>query len=216
MTRIAFFADVHSHLHALQKAIADAQIWGAEQFYALGDIGADSCLAALREIKARPLFGNWEVSRWASLSLDNRAWVRSWPPLLPGSTFLAAHASADWPAEVTDVIAAKEEVNRRGGRWLSLFPPLNSDEPARWRAVMALSAAGKTILFHGHTHVQETWQFTPPNQLRRLQETTWRVEKDTLYLVGVGSVGAALDGPGLCYARYDETSGNVTLRRLKS
>jgi len=215
MTRIAFLADVHGHCEALQRAIADATTWGAEQFYALGDIGDGDCLVMLREIDALPVFGNWEASRWASLSLADQAWVRNWPPLRYGEDFVVAHATVDWPSDITDVAAAAREVSRRGGHWLSLFPSLDRDEPARWRTIVALETAGKRILFHGHTHVQETWQFDQQNKLRRLRETTWTVEEDKLYLVGVGSIGQSLDGPGICYARYDRATGRVTLRRLR-
>ncbi len=214
MARIAFLADVHNNVKALERAITDAQTWGAEQFFALGDIGTKKSLKPLYRLHAQAVFGNWEVSRWQELPHRWQVWVRNWPPISSGLTFLAAHATADWPEAVRDVIAAGEEIQRRGGYWLSLFPRMHLDKAARWRALVALGSAGKQLLFYGHTHVQEVWQLDRENRLHKLKETTFTVQPGALYLVGVGSVGQPVDSPGICYARYDEEEGRVTLCRL--
>jgi len=200
---IAFLADVHGHLAALDAVLADARQRGARRFVCLGDVEDDGCLERLAEIGAACVFGNWEVTGWSRCAEPQRSWVRGWPPLLAEGVWMAAHASPDWPAEASTVEAAAAYRQQGGLHWLALFPPLNRDAQARWRALAALEETGARIGFHGHTHVQEAWRWLPDGRLQRLRGGGFDVSPDgSRYLVGVGSVGSPRDGEGACYALW--------------
>jgi diadenosine tetraphosphatase ApaH/serine/threonine PP2A family protein phosphatase len=103
---------------------------------------------------------------------------------------------------------------QHGLHWLSLFPPLDRDTGARWRALATLEAAGARVAFHGHTHVQEAWRWKPGGWLERLRATEFDLLADgSRYLVGVGSVGSPRDGDGACYALWTP-SRRVSLMRV--
>ena len=87
---IAFLADIHGHLAALDAVLADARQRGARRFVCLGDVEDDGCLERLAEIGALCVFGNWEVSGWARCAEPQRSWVHSWPPVLAEGVWMAA------------------------------------------------------------------------------------------------------------------------------
>ena len=46
-----------------------------------------------------------------------------------------------------------------GQKWSALFPRLHLDQEAVWQAFAWMEAAGVSLAFHGHTHVQMVWQW---------------------------------------------------------
>ncbi|MCD6289237.1 MAG: metallophosphoesterase family protein [Anaerolineae bacterium] len=214
MESIAFLSDIHGRLGALVDVLADAQERGVDRFVCLGDIGTSDCLEVLESMDASCVFGNWEVSGWRRYAGRYREWVLSWPPVLAEDGWMAAHASPDWPdgvRSIADTVAYREQHRLS---WLRLFPSLDRDEEARWRALAAMEAAGVRVAFHGHTHVQEVWRWWPDGRLARVRETEFDLAADgSRYLVGVGSVGNPLDGDGACYAIW-EPPGRVRLLRV--
>ncbi|MBX3014376.1 MAG: metallophosphoesterase family protein [Caldilineaceae bacterium] len=222
--RLAIFSDLHDNHHALAAVQRDAADWGAEQLIYLGDVGRDPQLfLALQEGQIPCLFGNWEVSGWQRLPTALAAWVGKWPATMHQGAAIFCHATPDMPPTVTDTAMASAYM-AGGMGWPALFPRLHRQEAARWAALAALETLEAQVAFHGHTHVQEVWAWTVDQQgqrhLRQLPTpTTVTLEPGTAiapnrYLVGVGSAGAPDDGPGICYARYDDITHQVTLRRL--
>lgn len=212
--RYAFLSDVHGCVEKMQAVLADVRQRGAAQIVCLGDVGSDECVALLRGTGAVAVFGNYEVSGWPHLGAANRAWVQGWPPLLAGDTFLAVHAAPWWPEglRTLEEFAAWRQQPGRG--WRGLFPYLTDDEDYLWQALAEIEAAGKALLFHGHTHRQTVWRCGPAGRLQLARTAAVRVRAEHRYLVGVGSVGVPEDGVWSEYVLYDEDEGQIELARL--
>lgn len=212
--RYAVLSDVHGRQEKLATILSDALARGAERIISLGDVGGDDCLALLRGVGAGAVFGNYEVSGWRRLRPEHRAWVQGWKPLIVEDGFLAAHAVPWWPEGLETVEDFGDWLNRKGRSWRSLFPYLTKENKTLWQALAELKAAGKTILFHGHTHTQTVWRWEPTGHLRRVRMTTIPVQTGHHYIVGVGSVGLPEDGGWAAYALYDASVEQIELIRL--
>ena len=214
MVTIAILSDVHGNVGALRRAIEDARAQGATQFVHLGDLGDGEAHEVLSTVHPRSVLGNWEVSSWPTLPKRWQEEVKTWPFVIQEGEVVYAHASPVWPERIKTLEEAHAYVLERGS-WFALFPALDKDEDARWEAYAWLQEHGARILFHGHTHVQKAWTFTPDNRERALSAPEFSIEEGYLYIVGVGSVGRPFDGPGVCYALWQPDTGRVTLRRLE-
>lgn len=212
--RYAIFSDIHGDQLALARVLTDARRQDAQAILCLGDIGSDACLDRLRQARADLVFGNWEVSQWGNLRQDNQTLVRSLPPSLAGDSFLAVHAVPWRPDGLSNVEDFMDYILRQRVKWQALFPYLNRDEDARWRAVVELENTGRGVLFHGHTHVQMAYRAAPNGRMARLRQREFILETQARYIVGVGSVGRPEDGPGPKYVLYDDGAASVCLRSL--
>jgi diadenosine tetraphosphatase ApaH/serine/threonine PP2A family protein phosphatase len=213
--RYAIVSDIHNRRRKLEAVLADAQARRADKTISLGDVGGDECLALLHRAGALAVFGNYEVSGWRRLSSQNRSWVRHWPPLLAEDGFVAVHAAPGWPAGLQSVIDFGNWLETTGRPWRALFPYLTEDSDALWRALAELEIAGRSTLFHGHTHRQAIWQWQPDGHLRPLQVGSNRVEAGSRYVVGVGSVGLPEDGGWARYTLFDADTRHLESIRLK-
>jgi diadenosine tetraphosphatase ApaH/serine/threonine PP2A family protein phosphatase len=101
--------------------------------------------------------------------------------------------------------------------WSAVFPRLNQDTDAVWRAFAWMESAGATVAFHGHTHVQMVWVWEPAtNRLRSFtRQERLLLAPETRALIGVGSAGAPEDGPWPRYAIYDDVARTVLLRCVR-
>jgi predicted phosphodiesterase len=212
--RYAIVSDVHGRRRKLQAVLADAQARGADQIVSLGDVGGDDCLADLRRAGAIAVFGNYEVSGWPRLAAEHQGWVRSWPPLLSRDGFLAVHAVPWWPEGLRTIEDFGAWLKSTGQSWQALFPYLTEDDGHLWQAVAALESADRAVLFHGHTHLQTVWQYTPSGRLRSLQPGALSVRDGHRYIVGVGSAGLPEDGAWAAYTLFDADTACIELVRL--
>ncbi|NPA90042.1 MAG: metallophosphoesterase family protein [Chloroflexi bacterium] len=210
--RVAILSDVHGNAAALERVLADARARGAEHFYNLGDTGNGQTHALLAAVKPKSVIGNWEVSSWQTLPSPWREEVRTWPFIRQEEGTFFCHASPVWPDEVQTLEDAARYVQTHGS-WFALFPALDKDEEARWEAFAHMAQVGAWVTFHGHTHVQAAWVLTPDNHMRRLSGDVVTLQPQHLYIIGVGSVGRPLDGPGTCYALWDREEQTVRLIR---
>lgn len=215
MTLWAILSDVHGRGDRLTRALADARVQGATTILALGDIGSTYALDLLDAAAAKCVFGNWEASGLRGLPASYRNWVVRWPAQAQFDGFCAAHASPAWPAGL-EIMQVVEYLRARSLHWTALFPSLQRSEDARLAALTELEAAGLAVFFHGHTHVQEAWCWTPGGALSRVDSSRTEVviQTDERWLIGVGSVGDPHDGGGVCYALYDAATRKVTWRRV--
>ena len=212
--RYAILSDVHGRRAKLEAVLADAQRRGAEQVVSLGDVGGDECVALLARAGALAVFGNYEVSGWRRLSPEHRQWVRNWPPLLADDSFLAVHAAPWWPTGLRTVQDFGGWLQRAGESWRALFPYLNDDEDYLWQALADLEAADKAVLFHGHTHQQAIWRWSPAGRMQRLQAASVELQAGCRYVVGVGSVGLPQDESWAAYTLYDTGERRIEQVRL--
>lgn len=213
MTVWAILSDVHGRGDRLKRVVADARTRGAARVLALGDIGGASALNVLETIEATCVFGNWEASGLRGLLPFHRDWVGRWPAFYRADGIWAAHASPVWP-EGLSIGRVVDYLRDRQLHWTALFPSLQHSEQARWDALAELEAADLPVFFHGHTHTQEAWCWSPGGVPRRVAGDGCAIEDGARWLVGVGSVGMPHDGSGACYAVYDDVVRAVTWRRV--
>ncbi len=105
--------------------------------------------------------------------------------------------------------------------WHTLFPRLDRDEDAVWRALAVMEEQGIRVAFHGHTHVQKVWSWADQGDAHRRLAAMSHLHELVLspgpahapnrYIVGVGSVGQPHDGPLGRYAIYDSSNDLVLL-----
>lgn len=210
----AILSDVHGRGDRLARVLADARAHGAERILSLGDLGSTHALEMLNSVDAGHVFGNWEASGLRGMRQPYRGQVARWPAQYWADDFGAAHASPVWPAGLV-ITGVVDYLRSNGLHWTALFPSLLRSEGARWEAWCRLEEADVPLFFHGHTHVQEAWCWTPGQPPTRLVGPDVLVPSDgSRLLVGVGSVGDARDGGGACYALYDSRARCVTWRRV--
>ncbi|RME80137.1 MAG: metallophosphoesterase [Caldilineae bacterium] len=193
MTLYAIFSDVHGNTRALEHILRYLRSYSVDGYLQLGDLGVEP-LALLDGLPVRHVFGNWEVSSLPRFPHERQPEVAAWPPFIAGSNWLAAHATPIFPQECNTLEATRSYMRQHRLRWTQLFPSLLHDEKAIWAAFAELAQRKLTVAFHGHTHVQAVQQLGADNRLRRITDTTIRLEPDTLTLVGVGSAGVPRDG----------------------
>jgi hypothetical protein len=121
--RYAIFSDIHNETKALLKMLHHAREQEVEGYFCLGDVGVDDCVGLVRAAGAPTVFGNWEVSGWAHLSMENQAWALSLPPFRKEAHFWLTHATPLWPAHLTCL--ADLNHNRRDVPLSQLFPYLH-------------------------------------------------------------------------------------------
>ena len=212
--KYAIFSDVHNHTAALEAVLEDAQARGVNSFYCLGDVGIDACAELVQSVVEGTVFGNWEVSGWRTLAERNQKWVLELPPMLKREDFWLTHAAPFWPPKIKSL--ADLNTNRHFHASHKLFPYLHYDEDSLWKTIATLTEVNVPLMFHGHTHRQIAWCFTGNNHLQRfIRESVTLRPGDTL-VVGVGSVGRPLDGPGASYVIFDDATGIVEMIRVNT
>ncbi len=214
--RYAILSDVHGKTAKLRAVLADAEAQRVDSIVNLGDVGSDECFDLLRAAGAVSVFGNYDVSTWPRLSEANRRYVLGLAPMLSGPTFLAVHAVPFWPDGLANVADFAAYMQRTGRKWRALFPYLRGEGDHLWRAVAKLEAAGRDVLFHGHTHRQAVWRVGADGRLARVRRPVFTLSDGARYVVGVGSAGQPEDGPPPRYVVYDEGARRIEMRRVEN
>jgi predicted phosphodiesterase len=210
--RYAIFSDVHNHTQALRQVLADARQRDVSAFFCLGDIGIDECVDIIRESDIPTVFGNWEASNWKHLSPKNQGWILARPPIIRKDGFWLTHAGPFWPNRINSLedLNNSSHISVKG----SLFPYLHFEGDSLWETIALLIDTKIPLMFHGHSHRQLAWRFTRTNKLQRLHPQDFVLVPGETYVVGVGSVGRPLDGPGASYVIYDAAATRVEMLRL--
>lgn len=210
--RYAIFSDIHNHTMALSNVLRHAGPLGIDRYFCLGDVGIDSCVDLVRDVGAPTVFGNWEVSGWRHLSSKNQEWALDLPPIRKENGFWLTHASFFWPQHLATL--ADLNADRHSIPLSKLFPYFHYESEALWETIALLTEANIPLMFHGHTHRQMAWRFTPDNQLQRIVRPSIQLQPGDTLIVGVGSVGRPTDGPGAAYAIYDDQTGQIDMVRV--
>jgi predicted phosphodiesterase len=217
MTLWAIVSDVHGRGDRLARVLADARALQAERVLALGDIASTTALELLQTVKAECVFGNWEASGLRGQQAPYRGWMARWPAQFRDHEggFWAAHASPVWPAHLT-IASVVEYLRGQSLHWSALFPSMQRSEEARWAAFAELDAANVAVFFHGHTHIQEAWRWSPGGAPVHVpgQRAGLTLDPRDRWLIGVGSVGEPHDGPGSAYALYDTETHLLRWQRI--
>jgi predicted phosphodiesterase len=213
--RIAFIADVHANLPALEAVIADAREHGATHLLCLGDIVGYGpqplkTLARIREVASGVLLGNHdaaaaelldlncfnpfakETAARAILALDDdaKAYLRGLPYLLEVKNIACAHGCFDAP---------------------ETYRYLETEEDAA-RSLAAMP--GFTLLVVGHTHVPRVFE-EENGTLRTLPPNDFQLRPGCRYVVNPGSVGfPRTDTLTADYLIYDTLLRRLTFRAV--
>jgi predicted phosphodiesterase len=212
--RYAIFSDIHNHTAALSLTLKHAAKQNIDRYFCLGDVGVDDCVKLVRARAAPTIFGNWEVSGWRYLSPENQQWALGLPPLRKEKSFWLTHAAPFWPEQfktLADLLAQPHVIPM-----FQLFPYLHFESEPLWQTFALLSEAKIPLLFHGHTHRQIVWRFTPENHLQKLPQRIIVLRPDDTLVVGVGSVGRPEDGPQASYVIYDDEARQIQMMRVSS
>ena len=211
--KIAIFSDIHDHTAALKAVLDNAQTRGVNTYFCLGDVGIDACVELVKVAGAATVFGNWEVSGWRTLTKENRQWALALPPMLKRDDFWLTHAAPFWSPKIKSL--ANLTANRQLHTSHKLFPYLHYDEDSLWKSIAMLTDLGVPLMFHGHTHRQIAWYFTGNNHLQRTVKDTVTIHPGDTLIVGVGSVGLPVDGPGASYVIFDDEAQTVEMVRVE-
>ena len=213
--RVAFFADIHANLPALEAALEDARARGATHLINLGDLvgyGPEpaECLARVREVASASVLGNHdaavcglldprlfnafarETAERAALALgaEERAWLAALPYVLEGDGFACAHGGfADPPR----------------------FNYLETKEDA---ALNLAAQPGCPLLVVGHTHIPRLFA-QEGGSLRQLPPEDLALRPGARYVVNPGSIGFPR-GERLTadYLLYDTVTGRLAFRAV--
>jgi predicted phosphodiesterase len=210
--RYAFISDVHGKSDVLRDLLRFLGTDQMDMIICLGDSEKDPVYDLLRSACALGTFGNYEVSGYPRLSAANQRYVLRLPYVFCHNDLLAAHAVPYHPPGVSSVIDSHEYLTNTGAGWQSLFPYLGEDSAALWKIYAELQVKGKHLFFHGHTHRQQVRAISPNERLTNTKERQFIVERDTHYIIGVGSLGLPHDGPHPAYTVYDDQAHKVELR----
>lgn len=218
---IAFFADVHSNLEALQACLRHARERGAEQFAFLGDLvgyGPDPAavvdiVADLAQQGAVAVKGNHDdaievepktrdlndvaygVIAWTrnALTAEQRTFLASLPLIVRNDDICFVHSSANQPS-----------------RW----EYISTNTAAR----ESIEAAATSYVFSGHVHDQVLYFKTQSGKtapFRPVSGSPVPVPPHRNWLAIVGSVGQPRDGnPASAYALFDSDSELMTFFRV--
>ena len=215
--RIAFIADVHANLPALEAVIADAREHGATHLICLGDVVGYGpqpieTLARIRKVASGVLLGNHdaaaaelldlnlfnpfakETAERAILALDDEAksYLRGLPNMLEIKNIACSHSCFDAP-ETFRYLETKEDAARS----LDAMPNF-------------------TLLVVGHTHVPCLFVREAPNEpVRKLPPESTQLRPGHRYVVNPGSVGfPRTDGLTADYLIYDTLMRRLIFRSV--
>lgn len=218
--KYAIISDIHANPAALERVLADAERYGAEQVICAGDVvgyGYDPArvIRILRERNIPTVMGNHDaaVVGWRDtddmigsakegtarhrqeLGEDEISWLKSLTYVYEGEEFAVSHANFRVP-EGMDYIHTKLEARD------SVF---SRDEK---------------MLFVGHTHVEALYRVgfvSDPHypDSEQLEPCDFKMDDGWQYLVNVGSVGYPRVKNYSSYVIFDSVTGAVQFRKVE-
>lgn len=213
--KYALVSDIHANAQAWAAVLEDIAAQKADAVLCLGDVvgyGPEP-VAVLQSVTARAqviLLGNHDAAlcgmmgdelfnetargiiRWTrdQLPAETVKAVRSWPLVVEGDGFSAAHGEFTHPEQFHYIENPEDAV----GSWRTAKAPL---------------------LFVGHTHTPGVFVLAQGRIPRRLPPQDFTVEPGRRHLVNLGSVSQARDGdPRSSYCLYDTKTKRVAFRRI--
>ena len=211
----AILSDVHGNLEALQVALADLHREGAGKIAFLGDAvgyGANpgECLLLLREQTEFWVAGNHD---WGAVGLTDVSYFNT-----------AAKAAVQWTGgqlseEDRAFLLHRPLVHQAAG---ITFVHGTPNEPGEWNyiftfpeAEQAFGALTGELAFIGHSHRPVILAKGEKGKVTALEREAAVLEKETRYIINVGSVGQPRDGnPRAAYGLYDEGERKFLLKRV--
>jgi len=214
--KYAIFSDIHSNLEAYEAVLEKIASERVEGYYCCGDIvgyGADhsACIDKTREIKACIVAGNHD---WGSVGLaDINNFTENAKAAVLWTTAVLSEKEKDYLKTLKPTYKDK-----------FMLAHASPDRPEEFEYIFDLSSAYKalsemekgTICFVGHTHMPGAFIENRDGYVGYNPWPQIKVEKDTKYLVNVGSVGQPRDGdPRAAYCIYDTDNRVIGINRTK-
>jgi predicted phosphodiesterase len=212
--RYGIFSDVHSNLEAFESVIKVMENEKLDAYMCIGDIvgyGADpsSCIKLTKELTHNVICGNHD---WASVGLFDTSYFNAF-----------AKEAVYWTAKVLSKTEKDYLRSLKISYEQSNFEAVHGSliEPERFHYILDLYSAlqnfavmRKQICFIGHSHSPVIFYKSGENILYT-KLTKIELDKNTSYIVNVGSVGQPRDGdPRASYVVYDEDNSIVEIKRV--
>lgn len=211
--RIAFLADIHANLQALEAVLRDADQQGCTRHVCLGDLvgfnaNPAECVDRIRALGCPVVKGDHDETISANFSLaqmnpvaaaatqwtrdalgsERKRWLEGLPITWEAEDFIAVHSSLDHPTA-----------------WNYVF--------SRFDAMSSLAYQSTQLCFHGHTHVPGA--FARNVDIVQLAAEPLLLQAGVKYMINAGSVGQPRDrDPRACYVIYDLERRFVIFRRV--
>lgn len=205
---------MHSNLEAFEAVLKAMEGERLDKYICGGDIvgyGADpsSCITLTKELTECVICGNHD---WASVGLFDTHYFN--PRAKKAVWWTAEHLNGAEQQYLKSLKAVYEEEH-----FVVVHGSL--DEPERFHYILDLYSAiqnfqimQKRLCFIGHSHSPVIFAKSGDDvTYTRLPKI--ELDKDTSYIVNVGSVGQPRDGdPRACYVVYDEGKNIVEIKRV--
>jgi len=214
--KIAFVADIHGNLPALEAVERDIASCMAEQVYCLGDVvgyGAEplECIAHIRERGWQTLLGNHEAAiiepayaeafnpyaraallfSMGAIGKEGRAWLRTLPLTIETDTFQLSHGWSHGARRFQYVLSEQDVGN-----------------------IFTESTRPLVFMGHGHYHALFS-RLAGQSAITYTRESGQSISEGANAVINVGSVGQPRDNdPHACWVLYDERARTVDFRRV--
>ncbi len=212
----AIFSDIHSNLQAYESLISDLKRRRPDKSLCLGDIvgyGANpgECIGMTKKLNCPVVCGNHDLASTGNTPIINFNSSAKKAIIWTESVLNTADKTylGNLPLTYTD-----NSVTLVHG---SLFMPHEFNYVSGFADAEASMDKQKTKLcFIGHSHIPGVFAKSADGSIKTLMPSTITLEKNTSYLINVGSVGQPRDNDWrACYCVYDDTKGVLSFKRLE-
>jgi diadenosine tetraphosphatase ApaH/serine/threonine PP2A family protein phosphatase len=213
--RYGIFSDVHSNLEALESVLQAYSSEHIDGFFCVGDIvgyGANpvECINRVRALPAVTIAGNHD---WAAAGVIN---VTAFNPL--------AQKAVAWTADQLDSndVQFLEELRLEYQEDPVTLVHASLDSPAVFNYLADTTPASESfalmktqLCFVGHTHGVAVYAQKQNGAVLDETARAFTIEKDTRYIVNIGSVGQPRDGDSkAAYCIFDSDTGTIEIKRV--
>jgi len=212
----AIFSDIHSNLQAYESLTSDLKRRKPDKSLCLGDIvgyGANpkECISITKKLNCPIICGNHDLAAagktatinfnfsaekaiiWTEsvLNAADKSYLGSLPLTYGNNDLTLVHGSLFMPHEFNYVLGLAD-------------------------AEASMDKQKTKLCFIGHSHIPGVFAKYADNSIKTLIRSTITLEKNTSYLINVGSVGQPRDNDWrACYCVYDSTKGTLSFKRLE-
>jgi len=214
--KIAFVADIHGNLPALEAVEHDIASCSPDRVYCLGDVvgyGAEplECIEHILDRGWTMLLGNHEAAiiepayaeafnpyaraallfSMGAIGKEGRAWLRTLPETIETDSLQLCHGWSHGARRFQYVLSEQDVAN-----------------------IFEESTRPIVIMGHGHYHAMFC-RLAGQSAISYSRESGQTIAADARAVINVGSVGQPRDNdPRACWALYDESSRTMDFRRV--
>lgn len=212
--KLAIVSDIHSNLEAVEAVQKAIEGIGVDAIYFVGDVvgyGPDpnACTQWVMENAELAVMGNHDIAALGMIDIE------SFNSNAKEAIIWNSGQMEEW---ATDYITTLPMVMSRDG---VTIVHANPQEPESWNYIFSLWDAERnfsffdsTFCFVGHSHQPVAVGMDGTGQVSVLPGDTFTVDKETRYLINVGSVGQPRDGnPEACFGLLDTDKGEFSILR---